>query len=214
VFDESSVSVFVKRCPQVILRIHAVGPCHATGSRLIRAHLFLLIEARREERLLTANGTLVEGAPVDYLPSEQFVPKTSQANIVLRLRANQQIVATIEVARIVGYMVYQSNEGPRETRSPQMKYDQSSTLLSLRICQSTDLPGENEQGGYYHDKDCRQYQTGEQQTNRNWHFTHLASDESDRDKRYCGRIPLITVIPTGASHVYSTESERVPEAIA
>jgi len=60
-------------------------------------------------------------------------------------------------------------------------------LLSVRICQSTDLPGENEQSGYYHDsKDCPQYQTGEQQTNRNWHLTHLASDEADRDKRYCG----------------------------
>ena len=63
-----------------------------------------------------------------------------------------------------------------ERASPQMKYDQSSTILSVRICQSTDLPGENEQGGYYHDsKDCPQYQTGEQQTNRNWHFTRLAS---------------------------------------
>ena len=75
-----------------------------------------LTEASREERLLTVNGTLIEGAPVDYLRSEQFLPKTNQLKIVLTLHANQQINATIEVARIVGYMIFESNEGPRETR--------------------------------------------------------------------------------------------------
>jgi hypothetical protein len=70
----------------------------------------------REEHLLTVNGTLIEGAPINYLRSEQFVPKTNQLKIVLKLRANQQINATIEVARIVGYMIFETREGPRETR--------------------------------------------------------------------------------------------------
>ncbi len=70
----------------------------------------------REEHLLTVNGTLIEGVPINYLRSEQFVPKTNQLKIVLTLRANQQINATIEVARIVGYMIIEDREGPRETR--------------------------------------------------------------------------------------------------
>jgi len=65
----------------------------------------------REEHLLTVNGTLIEGSPINYLRSEQFVPKTNQLKIVLKLRANQQINATIEVARIVGFMIFESREG-------------------------------------------------------------------------------------------------------
>jgi hypothetical protein len=68
------------------------------------------------EHLLTVNGTLIEGAPVNYLRSEQFVPKTNQLKIILTLRANQPINATIEVARIVGYMIIESREEPSETR--------------------------------------------------------------------------------------------------
>lgn len=64
----------------------------------------------RLEHLLTVNGTLAEGSPVNYLRSEQFIPKTNQLKIVLTLRANQPINATIEVARIVGYMIFEDRE--------------------------------------------------------------------------------------------------------
>ena len=75
-----------------------------------------LTEAHREVHLFKVNGTLAQGAPVNYLRSDQFIPKTNQLKIVLTLRANQQINATIEVVRIIGYCVYETREGPSETR--------------------------------------------------------------------------------------------------
>jgi hypothetical protein len=69
------------------------------------------IPAYREAHLLTMGGTLTEKAPVNYVHSEEFVAKGSHLKIVLRLRANQQIVGTIEVARIIGYFVKQSPRG-------------------------------------------------------------------------------------------------------
>ena len=78
---------------------------------LIPILLVVWIPAYREEHLLTVNGTLTEANPVNYIHSERFVAKGSQLKIVLTLRANQQIVATIEVARIVGYYAGQSRQG-------------------------------------------------------------------------------------------------------
>jgi hypothetical protein len=61
------------------------------------------IPTYREAHLLTVSGTLTEAKPVNYLRSQQFLAKGNQLKIVLRMRANQQIDATIEVARIIGY---------------------------------------------------------------------------------------------------------------
>ena len=61
------------------------------------------IPAYREALLLTVSGTLTEAKPINYVRSQQFLPKGNQLKIVLRMRANQQIDATIEVARIIGY---------------------------------------------------------------------------------------------------------------
>jgi len=72
---------------------------------LIPVLLVTLVPAYQEVRLLTVSGTLTEAKPVNYIHSEQFVPKASRLKIVLTLRANQQISATIEVARIIGYYV-------------------------------------------------------------------------------------------------------------
>ena len=61
--------------------------------------------AYREAQLLTVSGTVTEAKPINYLRSQQFVAKGNQLKLVLRMRANQQIDATIEVARIIGYYV-------------------------------------------------------------------------------------------------------------
>jgi hypothetical protein len=107
----------------LVLIVIAIPILYVTWSLRNEEHLITVNEnptltqpQERLERLLTVNGTLIEGAPVDYLRSEQFVPKTHQLKIVLTLRANQPINATIEVARIVGYMIVEDREGPREAR--------------------------------------------------------------------------------------------------
>jgi len=75
------------------------------------------IPAYREVRLLTVSGTLTEREPVNYAHSKEFLAKGSHLRIVLRLWANQQIVGTIEVARIMGYFVKQSSRvGASEVR--------------------------------------------------------------------------------------------------
>jgi len=78
---------------------------------LIPVLLVVWVPAYNEVRLLTVSGTLTEARPVNYVHSERFVPKGGQLKIVLLLRANQQIVATIEVARITGYYVHSSRQG-------------------------------------------------------------------------------------------------------
>ena len=70
---------------------------------LIPVLLVAWVPACQEVRLLTVSGTLTEARPVNYVHSEQFVPKAGRLKIVLALRANQQISATIEIARIIGY---------------------------------------------------------------------------------------------------------------
>jgi len=72
---------------------------------LIPVLLVAWVPAYNETRLLTVSGTLTEARPVNYVHSERFIPKGGQLKIVLTLRANQQIAATIEVARITGYYV-------------------------------------------------------------------------------------------------------------
>jgi hypothetical protein len=78
---------------------------------LIPVLLVAWVPAYNEVRLLTVSGTLTEARPVNYVHSERFVPKGGQLKIVLALRANQQIAATIEVARITGYYVRSSRQG-------------------------------------------------------------------------------------------------------
>ena len=70
---------------------------------LIPVLLVMWVPAYHEVHLLTASGTLTEAKPINYVHSERFVPKGGKLKIVLTLRANQQIAATIEVARIIGY---------------------------------------------------------------------------------------------------------------
>jgi hypothetical protein len=70
---------------------------------LIPILLVVWVPAYNEVHLLTVSGTLTEARPVNYIRSEQFVPRGGQLKIMFTLRANQQIVATIEVARIIGY---------------------------------------------------------------------------------------------------------------
>ena len=61
------------------------------------------IPTYREALLLTVSGTLTEAKPINHVRSQQFLPKGNQLKIFLRMWANQQIDATIEVARIIGY---------------------------------------------------------------------------------------------------------------
>jgi len=63
------------------------------------------VPAYREEHLVTVTGKLSQASPVDYIRSKQFVTKAHQLKIVLTMRANQQIIATIEVARIIGFYI-------------------------------------------------------------------------------------------------------------
>lgn len=77
---------------------------------LIPVLLVAWVPSYNEVRLLTVSGTLTEARPVNYVHSERFVPKGGQLKIVLTLRANQQIVATIEVARITGYYVHSARQ--------------------------------------------------------------------------------------------------------
>ena len=70
---------------------------------LIPVLLVMWVPAYHEVHLLTVSGTLTEARPVNYIRSEQFVPRGGQLKIMFTLRANQQIVATIEIARIIGY---------------------------------------------------------------------------------------------------------------
>jgi hypothetical protein len=74
---------------------------------LIPVLLTMSIPTYREVRLLTVSGTLTEKEPVNYIHSERFTVKGIQLKTVLTLRANQQIVATIEVARIIGYYAHE-----------------------------------------------------------------------------------------------------------
>ena len=84
---------------------------------LIPVLLVTWVPAHNEVRLLTVSGTLTEARPVNYIHSERFVPKGGQLKIVLALRANQQIVATIEVARIIGYYV----RSPRQDENSEVR---------------------------------------------------------------------------------------------
>jgi len=74
---------------------------------LIPMLLAASISTYLEVRLLTISGTLTEKEPVNYINSRQFTAKGNQLKTVLTLRANQQMVATIEVARIFGYYVHE-----------------------------------------------------------------------------------------------------------
>jgi len=78
---------------------------------LIPILLVAWIPGYHEVHLLTVSGTLTEVKPVNYIRSERFIAKGSQLKIILTMRANQQTVATIEVARIVGYYAQQSRQG-------------------------------------------------------------------------------------------------------
>lgn len=84
---------------------------------LIPVLLMVWVPAYNEARLLTVSGTLTEARPVNYVRSERFVPKGGQLKIVLTLRANQQIAATIEVARIIGYYV----SSPRQDENSEVR---------------------------------------------------------------------------------------------
>ena len=66
-----------------------------------------LVPAYGEARVLTVGGTVTEAEPVNYIRSPEFLARSRQLKIVLRLWANQQIYATIEIARILGYYVGQ-----------------------------------------------------------------------------------------------------------
>jgi hypothetical protein len=61
--------------------------------------------AYKETHLLTVSGTVNEAKPLRYVHTQEFIAKGSALKIVLTLGANQQIDATIEIARIVGYYV-------------------------------------------------------------------------------------------------------------
>jgi hypothetical protein len=78
---------------------------------LIPAAAVGALPAVRELRLLTVSGTLTERDPVNYVRSGQFTPRGSHLKIGLRMWANQQILGTIEVARIMGYFVLKSGRG-------------------------------------------------------------------------------------------------------
>lgn len=84
---------------------------------LIPVLLVAWVPAYNEVPLLTVSGTLTEARPVNYVHSERFIPKGGRLKIVLTLRANQQIAATIEVARITGYYVRSARQdGNSEVR--------------------------------------------------------------------------------------------------
>lgn len=84
---------------------------------LIPILLVASVPACNEAHLLTVSGTLTEAKPINYIHSEQFVPKGGQLKIVLTLHANQQIAATIEVARITGYYV----RSPRQDENSEVR---------------------------------------------------------------------------------------------
>lgn len=93
-----------------------------TWSRAVRVFLVLIvlvipivnvvwIPAYHEAHLLTVRGTVTEAEPVAYIRSEQFRANGNTLKLVLRLWANQQIDATIEIARIVGYYAQPGRQG-------------------------------------------------------------------------------------------------------
>lgn len=70
----------------------------------------VLMPAYGDVRVLIVGGTVTEAQPVNYVKSPEFSAKTMQLKILLRLWANQQINATIEIARIIGYYIGQSGK--------------------------------------------------------------------------------------------------------
>ena len=89
-----------------------VGSRWATATLIIVIVLipFLIvtqISPHTEVCVLTTRGTVTEAQPVNYMRSPEFFAKGKLLKIVLRLWANQQIDATIEIARILGYYIDQ-----------------------------------------------------------------------------------------------------------
>jgi len=61
------------------------------------------------------SGTVSDAQPVSYIRSREFVARGKEVKIVFRMWANQEINATIEVARIAGYYVEQDRFGQIHT---------------------------------------------------------------------------------------------------
>ncbi len=68
-----------------------------------------------DKPLLIMYGTVSDAQPVSYMRSREFIAKGKEIKIVFRLWANQEINATIEVARIAGYCVQQDRFGEIRT---------------------------------------------------------------------------------------------------